>query len=533
MSYDASSLRGCLQRIDGSAPTIQGAAKAMMKHYDKSPQVAVNCWRDMLVRGSTRSDQFLPLLYVANEVLQNSKRNRGNRFLEAFSPVLGQSLAYVCGKSPPPVVESIRRTVKIWAERRVFSIRYVNELLKGLEAYRNNGSGSGKGSSSGRDSSSGRKGDADAYPETSMGSPGGSRFSPGPESPQEQDNNDDDDDNLFGDGPSTAASNNNNKTIDSMDESDNDHDHDHDNSDNDSIDDLFGNATTTTKRLQVDVDFDRAASLSSSLQQPNSSKRKRNSGGSGSGNNQRNSNSSNNNNNNSNKNSNKHKHNNKPGKRRNSAKQYLSATSLLDLMQQVSGLGHEAVVSELGDLRRAYAHDSDNDNDNSDGSNNNNNSSNNNNKDIESLVGHELLAAYRTTLKEEAKLANCRKRLRSIAETKRGLELEAFRYLPWLERALKQDADDLELFGATYRNQLLAFARVHEPTKNARDRRLAAEALRLEREREKQNRKREEEERKKFMESAMSKQTEAQPGMVWNRATGEYQHLNQEESWRD
>ena len=171
MSYDASSLRGYLQRIDVSAPAIQGAAGAMMKHYDKSPGVAVVEWRNALMQA--RENQFLPLLYVANEVLQNSKRNRGNKFLEAFSPILGQSLIFVCAKSPPPLVESIRRTVKIWAERRVFSVRYVNELIKGLEPYRNRNGGGGKKSRHIEKSSS-----STSDRDRGNSSPGGSRFSP-------------------------------------------------------------------------------------------------------------------------------------------------------------------------------------------------------------------------------------------------------------------------------------------------------------------------------------------------------------------
>jgi len=101
-----------------------------------------------------------------------------------------------------------------------------------------------------------------------------------------------------------------------------------------------------------------------------------------------------------------------------------------------------------------------------------------------------------------------------------------------MEGALKQDQEDID-FCDRYRQQLKLFRGVHGPAKKARDLRLLEEE-RLRKEEEKlKKKKEEEEERKKFMKSAMSKQTEAQPGMVWNRATGEYQHLNQDEDWRD
>ena len=108
-----SSLRSLLARTDGSAPAIQASAGAMMKHYDRSAGVAVAEWRNALHQA--RPDQHLPLLYVANEVLQNSKRNRGNKFLEAFSPALGQSLVFIVERGGG--VEKVRRTVKIWGDR--------------------------------------------------------------------------------------------------------------------------------------------------------------------------------------------------------------------------------------------------------------------------------------------------------------------------------------------------------------------------------------------------------------------------------
>lgn len=120
--------------IDMSQQAITAGAAAMMRHYDKSADTAVTEWRNALQ--SCREDQLLPLLYVANEVLQNSKRNRGNKFLEAFSATLGQALQFICQRVPK-FVEKVRRTCKIWGDRHVFSVRFVGELLRGLEPYRN------------------------------------------------------------------------------------------------------------------------------------------------------------------------------------------------------------------------------------------------------------------------------------------------------------------------------------------------------------------------------------------------------------
>eukprot|EP00531_Pseudo-nitzschia_arenysensis_P010369 CAMPEP_0116140902 /NCGR_PEP_ID=MMETSP0329-20121206/14100_1 /TAXON_ID=697910 /ORGANISM="Pseudo-nitzschia arenysensis, Strain B593" /LENGTH=437 /DNA_ID=CAMNT_0003636057 /DNA_START=363 /DNA_END=1674 /DNA_ORIENTATION=+ len=436
-----SSLRSYLQQIDGSAPAIQGAAGAMMKHYDRSAGVAVGEWRNALIQA--QDHQYLPLLYVANEVLQTSKRNRGNKFLEAFSPILGQSLIFVCSKSGVPTVDRVRRTVKIWAERRVFSIRYVNELIKGLEPYRRGGNHRPA-----------------PPPQAANGgneSPGGSRFSPVIEPPREDE---DGDTNMFGDDDDDK---NNNDTKPQ----------DNDSSDDDD-DDLFGNASNNL--LKIDMDFDKAASgLTGSAKKRRRSedllvttksiKSKR-------------------------------------------TTVHLSASSLLELMNQVATQQQkfERAMNKLATLKELYQ------------------------AKIDSLVGNELLEEYKRTLKHEQEIHQCRLDLHTIAQTRKSLEQEALRYLPWLERALKQDQEDVE-FSKKFRKQLELFKHVHKPTKEARDRRLQTEARRAQEEEERLQKQQEEEDRKKFEKSALSKQTEAMPGMVWNKATQEYQYPNQEESW--
>ena len=488
MSYDSSSqLRDYLQRIDLSAPAIQGAAGAMMKHYDKSPGVAVVEWRNALHHA--RVEQYLPLLYVANEVLQNSKRNRGNKFLEAFSPVLGQSLVYICGRSTPELVENIRRTVKIWADRRVFSIRYVNDLIKGLEPYRNGGSNKKKTMSS----------------NDGNGSPGGSRFSPvsQPEtaatkssssssslvspSQNKKDNvegstNDNDDeengDDLFGDDNDSF----NQDTDDVVDDDD----------DND----LFGNASK--KLLKIDIDFDSASNNATETVSSGNSKMKR------------------------------RRSSNEAdglaaataGKSRRRSLILLSTNSLMELWNQVSALqtSYDRVSGKVKEMNS--------------GDDNNATNTDSGGGGIDALVGDELLAEYKKVLGHEQQIDKHRRELHSIAQKRRSLEIEAVRYLPWLERALKQDQEDID-FSDKHRTQLDLYSHVYVPAKLARDQRLREEKHRQMEEEKLRRKKEEEEEQEKFKRSAMKKQTEAEPGMLWNRATGEYQHLNQNEDWRD
>ncbi len=396
---DASILRNLLRKTDTSAPAIQAAAGAMMKHYDKSPAVAVVEWRNTLHQA--RPDQHLPLLYVANETLQNSKRNRGPKFLEAFSPVLGQSLAFICQKNPD-IVEKVRRTVKIWGDRRVFSLRFVNEMLQGLEPFRN---GSGLES---------------RLPVVAPVSESGGSFSPmhpTQESPRatkpiiididKEMSMDDDDEEI--------ASN----TSDSDD------------------DDLFGDAGD--RLLKIDLDLDRAATEANKANEKGSGKRKR-------------------------RRTNTEDKGSLPGsfggknKRRPAI---LSTNSLMELWNQVATLQQrfDNTQTLLAGISPEYLDES------------------SMSEQIDTLVGDELMDEYKKNVTFEKRVVDQRKELHTIAQTRRSLEQEAVRYLPWLEAVLKQDKDDIE-FCDKLIMQLKTFEPMHVVAKAAYLERLAEEARR-------------------------------------------------------
>ena len=151
-------LKDALRAVDGTQASIQGAAGRMMAMYNRGAPTAVTLWKDAVhqARQKQKSDMALNLLYVANEVLQTSKRNRGDAFLEAFAADLGPSLQAVCqiqdnmgtdDQGRRKLTEKVRRVVKIWGDRRVFSVRFVTQLLQGLEPYRHTAAPNTKSSS--------------------------------------------------------------------------------------------------------------------------------------------------------------------------------------------------------------------------------------------------------------------------------------------------------------------------------------------------------------------------------------------------
>jgi len=105
--------------LDMSAPAIQGCAKQMMARQSQAQSVTHEWHRSVQ---SQPVPSLLPLLYVANDVLQNSRRG-GFQFLEAFSPILGDALCTMCKRCSDISLtgERAKRAIK---QRRASASQY-------------------------------------------------------------------------------------------------------------------------------------------------------------------------------------------------------------------------------------------------------------------------------------------------------------------------------------------------------------------------------------------------------------------------
>jgi len=483
-------LRHRLRRVDMTPPAIQGAAAAMMKHYDRSAVTAVNEWRNALQ--TAKDDQILPLLYVSNEVLQTSKRNRGNKFLEAFSPVLGRALVFMAQKLPAEMTEKIRRTIKIWGDRRVFSVRYVNELLVGLEPYRPGNRQAQQQQAITHPSSDPEQEDATFSPaatttsDHSATTPTHSPSKQPEETPTTRDEQEE--------GDSSADSDDD--IMDILEA----HDPTGKKNNQDEDDDLFGE-DSERQTLDIEIDVDAAAVQNSNNTNNNGSstgvRRRGSSFRQGATNKRRRSSAS-------------------SHQAQSSSSRVLSASNLLDVWNQLQEhqqkyeLAQQA-VARIQDSLKHKQPPSD---------------------DLANLVGDELQQAVQQNRLDRRNLQQQRRILHRLANERRALSLEAARYLPWLEQALAHDAQDLA-FCDTLEAKLIQFQPVHAQLQRTRDVLRREDQVRLAQQAEAERQRREAEENERFRRAALAKETEAKPGMVWNPTTREYQALNTDESWRD
>jgi CID domain len=465
----AEELREKLGRVDVSAPSIQSAANAMMKHYDKSTTlIAVTEWRNIL--STTRNpDHFLPLLYVANEVLQNSKRNRGNKFLESFSPILKQSLVFMAQQSQPAVVEKIRRTVKIWGDRRVFSGRYVQELLQALEAYRHEA------------------------PEAPPQLPVEEEDVPHEEeeaatfSPPAQDGVDELAPDAHDDILDILQAHEREKFQPShlMEDDDAVIDVD-DDDDDDDRDDLFAESNSSGPMLAIDV-ADVVAKASRHQQRNTTAKRRRSSGSTGAA----------------------------AERRSSSSKSHvLSNSHFLEVWNQLVENQQRFDIAQHT-LRRIQE-----------------NVEQTSNEELCNLIGDALQQAVKQNDADMKTMVQQKRILHTLANERYMLGLEVIRYIPWLEASIQQDSDDIA-FCTALEEKIRQMLPIHVELQKARAILQKEQQRRAEIQAEQERRRQEAEEEAKFRDAALAKQTEAKPGMVWNPSTREYQALNTDESWRD
>eukprot|EP00559_Dactyliosolen_fragilissimus_P006920 CAMPEP_0184869950 /NCGR_PEP_ID=MMETSP0580-20130426/35935_1 /TAXON_ID=1118495 /ORGANISM="Dactyliosolen fragilissimus" /LENGTH=529 /DNA_ID=CAMNT_0027371789 /DNA_START=14 /DNA_END=1603 /DNA_ORIENTATION=+ len=519
-------LRTTLSRTENSAQGIQSSAACMMKQYDKSPALAVSEWRNALQ--SCRSTQLLPLLYVANEVLQTSKRNRGNRYLEEFSPVLKASLQFICEKcADVAVVEKVRRTVKIWGDRRVFSVRFVSGLLSALQAYRqgNNDDGNINGA---------RK--------PTVRNP---RFSPMVDERQQQSSS------TNSQSESEKASRKNSEK-DSPNYVPPIHDEEYDEDDDNDDGSPFGNSGPSL--LNVDnITIDQKEIIKATTSSPfgkNANKRPQHFSANSSdysegkliGNNKRRRRSSNgstfetetgsgptSSKDGGPSSSNNSKELRKGFKSAGRRRSMMSMRGFDDLLRQLSDLDGQflAVDGILSSMVASKIIPKDSDN-------NMENQENDEEDDIMEKVGEELTALNKEVNSGIKTIRNQRNTLFHIAQSRKHLENEIINYLPWLKTALKSDIEEVK-FCNELSKKLQLLNKIHGAAKEEREKRRDREAKERAVAEAIAYRKAKEEELKKSINQTLKGKNESKDGMVWNRQLMEYQYLPDatEESWRD
>ncbi|KAF8660153.1 hypothetical protein HU200_057716 [Digitaria exilis] len=108
-----------LAKLNNTQQCIETLSHWCIYHRKNAEQI-VQTWDKQFL--SSSKEQKIPFLYLANDILQNSKRN-GTEFVEEFWKVLPGALKDVTENGDDRGKKVASRLVDIWQERRVFGSR--------------------------------------------------------------------------------------------------------------------------------------------------------------------------------------------------------------------------------------------------------------------------------------------------------------------------------------------------------------------------------------------------------------------------
>ncbi|KAF6813429.1 DUF618 domain-containing protein [Colletotrichum sojae] len=117
MAYNDDAVLAKLSALNESHDSIATAAQWIMfhkRHADRTVQLWLQRLRD------SSSTKRLSLIYLANEVTQQSKARHKDDFLVAFSPVIAEATALAYKGAPAEIQNKLRRVMDVWKDRFIF-----------------------------------------------------------------------------------------------------------------------------------------------------------------------------------------------------------------------------------------------------------------------------------------------------------------------------------------------------------------------------------------------------------------------------
>ncbi|KAL4803711.1 RNA polymerase II-binding domain-containing protein [Aspergillus unguis] len=117
MAYTDDSVKAKLSALNETQEGIVTVAQWVMfhrRHAERTAQLWLQKLRD------SPAAKRLNLIYLANEVAQQSRARRKDDFLIAFSPVIADAVATAYKGASNDIQQKIRRVIEVWRQRNIF-----------------------------------------------------------------------------------------------------------------------------------------------------------------------------------------------------------------------------------------------------------------------------------------------------------------------------------------------------------------------------------------------------------------------------
>uniref|UniRef100_A0A4W5NG04 Regulation of nuclear pre-mRNA domain containing 1B n=1 Tax=Hucho hucho TaxID=62062 RepID=A0A4W5NG04_9TELE len=128
-SFSESALEKKLSELSNSQQSVQTLSLWIIHHRKHSPLI-VKVWHRELKKA--KSSRKLTFLYLANDVIQNSKK-KGPEFAKDFETVLVDACSHVAREADDGCRRPIDRLLTIWQERSLYKAEFIQQLKLAIE----------------------------------------------------------------------------------------------------------------------------------------------------------------------------------------------------------------------------------------------------------------------------------------------------------------------------------------------------------------------------------------------------------------
>ncbi|KAG7323432.1 hypothetical protein KOW79_013134 [Hemibagrus wyckioides] len=128
-SFSESALEKKLSELSSSQQSVQTLSLWII-HHRKHSGTIVRVWHKELKKA--KSSRKLTFLYLANDVIQNSKK-KGPEFTRDFEGVLVDACSHVARETDDSCRKHIERLLNIWQERSLYRSDFIQQLKLAIE----------------------------------------------------------------------------------------------------------------------------------------------------------------------------------------------------------------------------------------------------------------------------------------------------------------------------------------------------------------------------------------------------------------
>ncbi|XP_040209407.1 regulation of nuclear pre-mRNA domain-containing protein 1A isoform X3 [Rana temporaria] len=133
-AFSEAALEKKLSELSNSQQSVQTLSLWLI-HHRKHSRVIVAVWDRELRKA--KPSRKLTFLYLANDVIQNSKR-KGPEFTKDFAPVIAEAFKHVASETDESCKKHLARVLSIWEERAVYENDVLDHLKTALYGEKKN-----------------------------------------------------------------------------------------------------------------------------------------------------------------------------------------------------------------------------------------------------------------------------------------------------------------------------------------------------------------------------------------------------------